>query len=48
MAEMPPLEPSYETEIFHQATEEKSEPVDAQAIGLSDGLEQVSSWLSAL
>uniref|UniRef100_A0A8C2UH77 Tudor domain-containing protein 5 n=1 Tax=Coturnix japonica TaxID=93934 RepID=A0A8C2UH77_COTJA len=30
MAEMPPLEPSYETEIFHQATEEKSEPVDAQ------------------
>lgn len=48
MAELPPLEPSCETEIVHQAAEEKSEPVDAQAVGLGDGLKQVSSWMSDL
>lgn len=47
MAELPPLEPSCETEIVHQAAE-KSEPVDAQAVGLGDGLKQVSSWMSDL
>ncbi|XP_031451456.1 tudor domain-containing protein 5 isoform X2 [Phasianus colchicus] len=40
MAELPPLEPSCETEVFHQAAEEKSEPVDAQAVGPGDGLKQ--------
>ncbi|NXN62323.1 TDRD5 protein, partial [Rynchops niger] len=38
--EMPPLEPSCETESFHLLTEEKSEPVEAQAVGLGDGLKQ--------
>ncbi|NXW29835.1 TDRD5 protein, partial [Phaetusa simplex] len=38
--EVPPLEPSCETESFHLLTEEKSEPVEAQAVGLSDGLKQ--------
>uniref|UniRef100_A0A803YC48 Tudor domain-containing protein 5 n=1 Tax=Meleagris gallopavo TaxID=9103 RepID=A0A803YC48_MELGA len=40
VAELPPLEPSCETEIFHQAAEEKSEPVDTQGVGLGDGLKQ--------
>ncbi|XP_048799763.1 tudor domain-containing protein 5 isoform X1 [Lagopus muta] len=47
MAELPPLEPSCETEIFHQAAEEKSEPVDAQEVGLGDGLKQVEERMNA-
>ncbi|NXW58223.1 TDRD5 protein, partial [Eurystomus gularis] len=38
--EMPPLEPICETEIFHLTAEEKSEPVETQAVGLGDGLKQ--------
>ncbi|NXV32191.1 TDRD5 protein, partial [Rissa tridactyla] len=41
--EMPPLEPSCEPESFHLLTEEKSEPVEAQAVGLGDGLKQAMS-----
>ncbi|XP_072199372.1 tudor domain-containing protein 5 isoform X1 [Excalfactoria chinensis] len=47
MAEMPPLEPSCETEIFHQAAEEESEPVNSQAIGPSDGLKQGEERMNA-
>ncbi|XP_074764388.1 tudor domain-containing protein 5 [Athene noctua] len=38
--EMPPLEPSCETESFHLAAEEKSEPVETQTVNLGDGLKQ--------
>ncbi|XP_052658140.1 tudor domain-containing protein 5 [Harpia harpyja] len=38
--EMPPLEPSCETESFHLTAEEKSEPVETQAVDLGDGLKQ--------
>ncbi|XP_050756954.1 tudor domain-containing protein 5 isoform X1 [Gymnogyps californianus] len=38
--EMPPLEPSCETESFHLIAEEKSEPVETQAVDLGDGLKQ--------
>uniref|UniRef100_A0A8B9MWQ1 Tudor domain-containing protein 5 n=1 Tax=Accipiter nisus TaxID=211598 RepID=A0A8B9MWQ1_9AVES len=38
--EMPPLEPSCETESFHLTAEDKSEPVEAQAVHLGDGLKQ--------
>ncbi|XP_028939610.1 tudor domain-containing protein 5, partial [Antrostomus carolinensis] len=38
--EMPPLEPSCEMESFHQTAEEKSEPVETQAVDLDDGLKQ--------
>ncbi|NWI24723.1 TDRD5 protein, partial [Sula dactylatra] len=38
--EMPPLEPSCETEIFHLTAKEKSEPVEAQAVHLGDGPKQ--------
>ncbi|NXY74479.1 TDRD5 protein, partial [Glareola pratincola] len=38
--EMPPLEPSCETESFHLLAEEKSEPVETQAVDLGDGLKQ--------
>ncbi|NXN44571.1 TDRD5 protein, partial [Rhinoptilus africanus] len=38
--EMPPLEPSCETESFHLLAEKKSEPVETQAVGLGDGLKQ--------
>ncbi|NXS69744.1 TDRD5 protein, partial [Pandion haliaetus] len=41
--EMPPLEPSCETESFHLTAEEKSEPVETQAVDLGDGLKQVMS-----
>ncbi|XP_059678247.1 tudor domain-containing protein 5 [Gavia stellata] len=40
--EMPPLEPSYETESFHLTAEEKAEPVETQAVDLGDGLKQVN------
>ncbi|NXJ10987.1 TDRD5 protein, partial [Odontophorus gujanensis] len=39
-AELPPLEPTCETQIFHQAAEEKSEPVDTRAVGLDNGLKE--------
>ncbi|XP_049664055.1 tudor domain-containing protein 5 isoform X2 [Accipiter gentilis] len=38
--EMPPLEPSCETESFHLTAEDKSEPVETQAVHLGDGLKQ--------
>ncbi|NWS63387.1 TDRD5 protein, partial [Chunga burmeisteri] len=38
--EMHPLEPSRETESFHLTAEEKSKPVETQAINLGDGLKQ--------
>ncbi|NXE22114.1 TDRD5 protein, partial [Ardeotis kori] len=38
--EMPPLEPSCETESFHLTAEEKSEPVETQAVDLGDGLKR--------
>ncbi|NXU30402.1 TDRD5 protein, partial [Thalassarche chlororhynchos] len=38
--EMPPLEPSCETESFHLTAKEKSEPVETQAVDLGDGLKQ--------
>ncbi|NXF66362.1 TDRD5 protein, partial [Ciccaba nigrolineata] len=38
--EIPPLEPSCETESFHLTAEEKSEPVETQAVNLGDGLKQ--------
>ncbi|NXV43800.1 TDRD5 protein, partial [Uria aalge] len=38
--EMPPLEPSCETESFHLLTEEKSEPVETQPVDLGGGLKQ--------
>ncbi|NWZ52905.1 TDRD5 protein, partial [Haliaeetus albicilla] len=38
--EMPPLEPSCETESFHLTAEDKSEPVETQAVDLGDGLKQ--------
>ncbi|NXL41583.1 TDRD5 protein, partial [Podilymbus podiceps] len=41
--EMPPLEPSCETESFN-LTAEKSEPVEKQAVDLGDGLKRVSGW----
>ncbi|XP_021260322.1 tudor domain-containing protein 5 isoform X2 [Numida meleagris] len=43
--ELPPLEPTCETEIFHQAAEEKSEAVNAQAVDLSDGLKQPQDFV---
>lgn len=45
---MPPLEPSCETESFHLTAEDKSEPVETQAVHLGDGLKQVSGWKSDL
>ncbi|NXI74332.1 TDRD5 protein, partial [Anseranas semipalmata] len=39
-AEMPPLEPSCETESFPQTAEEKSEPVETQAVHLGADLKQ--------
>ncbi|NWS66099.1 TDRD5 protein, partial [Crotophaga sulcirostris] len=39
-AEMPPLEPTCEAECFHLATEEKSEPVETQAVDLGEVLKQ--------
>ncbi|NXW13422.1 TDRD5 protein, partial [Circaetus pectoralis] len=46
--EMPPLEPSCETESFHLTAEEKSEPVETQAVDLGGGLKQrVSVKMSA-
>ncbi|NXF50837.1 TDRD5 protein, partial [Oceanites oceanicus] len=41
--EMPPLEPSCETESFHLTAKEKSEPVETQAVDLGDGLKQEES-----
>ncbi|KAM9283159.1 tudor domain-containing protein 5 [Morus bassanus] len=38
--EMPPLEPSCETESFHLMAKEKSEPVETQAVHLGDGPKQ--------
>ncbi|NXK49089.1 TDRD5 protein, partial [Chauna torquata] len=38
--EMPPLEPSCETEGFHQTAEDESESVETQAVNLGDGLKQ--------
>ncbi|KAM9280647.1 tudor domain-containing protein 5 [Cariama cristata] len=38
--EMHPLEPSRETESFHLTAQEKSKPVETQAINLGDGLKQ--------
>ncbi|NXI94699.1 TDRD5 protein, partial [Psophia crepitans] len=46
--EMPPLEPSCETESFDLTAEEKSQPIETQAIDLGDGLKQVSVWTSNL
>jgi len=46
--EMPPLEPSCETESFHLTAKEKSEPVGTQAVELGDGLKQVRGWMSDL
>ncbi|NXC41115.1 TDRD5 protein, partial [Penelope pileata] len=47
-AEVPPLEPSCETEIVHQTAEEKSEPVETKAEDQSNGLKEVGGWLSDL
>ncbi|NXH70265.1 TDRD5 protein, partial [Hydrobates tethys] len=41
--EMPPLEPSCETESFHLTAKEKSEPVETQAVDLGGGLKQRES-----
>ncbi|NXJ35343.1 TDRD5 protein, partial [Ciconia maguari] len=38
--EMPPLEPSCETESFHLTARDKSEPEETQAVDLGDGLKQ--------
>ncbi|XP_009574942.1 PREDICTED: tudor domain-containing protein 5 [Fulmarus glacialis] len=38
--EMPPLEPSCETESFHLTAKEKSEPVETQAVDLGDDFKQ--------
>ncbi|NWY49611.1 TDRD5 protein, partial [Chionis minor] len=38
--EMPPLEPSCETESFHPIAEEKSKPVETRAVDLGDGIKQ--------
>ncbi|NWI21643.1 TDRD5 protein, partial [Crypturellus soui] len=38
--EIPSLEPSCDTESFHQATEEKSEPEESQAVDCGDKLKQ--------
>nr|XP_047929322.1 tudor domain-containing protein 5 isoform X3 [Anser cygnoides] len=38
--EMPPLESSCETESFHQTAEEKSEPLETQAVHFGDHLKQ--------
>ncbi|NXR01918.1 TDRD5 protein, partial [Sagittarius serpentarius] len=38
--EMPPLEPSCEMESFHLTAEEKSEPVEIQAVDLGHGLKK--------
>ncbi|NXU57762.1 TDRD5 protein, partial [Turnix velox] len=38
--EMPPLESTCETESFYSIAEEKSEPVETQAVDLSDGLKE--------
>ncbi|NXC73429.1 TDRD5 protein, partial [Anhinga anhinga] len=46
--EMPPLESSCEMESFHLTAEEKSEPVETQAVHLGDGPKQVSGWMSDL
>ncbi|XP_074733372.1 tudor domain-containing protein 5 [Strix uralensis] len=40
VVEIPPLEPSCETESFHPTAEEKSEPVETQAVNLGDDLKQ--------
>ncbi|NWW87646.1 TDRD5 protein, partial [Rhynochetos jubatus] len=39
-AEMPPLEPSCETESFHLPAQEKSEPVETRAVESGDDLKQ--------
>ncbi|NXJ63850.1 TDRD5 protein, partial [Rostratula benghalensis] len=39
--EMPPLEPSCETDSFHLIAKERSEPVETQTVDLGGGLKQV-------
>ncbi|NXY48322.1 TDRD5 protein, partial [Ceuthmochares aereus] len=44
--EMPPVEPTYEPKCFHLPAEEKSEPVETEAVDLGDVLEQVSGRMN--
>ncbi|NXT23854.1 TDRD5 protein, partial [Syrrhaptes paradoxus] len=46
--EILPLEPSCETETFHLRAEKKAVPVVTQAVGLGNGLKQVSGRMSDL
>ncbi|KAM4655503.1 tudor domain-containing protein 5 [Amazona ochrocephala] len=46
--EMPPLEPICETENCYLTAEEKSEPVETQAVDLGDGLKQLNLAMHAM
>ncbi|KAM6262681.1 tudor domain-containing protein 5 [Porphyrio hochstetteri] len=46
--EMPPLEPSCETESFHLIVEEESEPMETQAVDLGSGLKQLQELEQSL